>query len=86
MRHGKAGALRDRFIGVVRKGHPLSRGKVTLARGYGVARRPDGGALPSAADFTAGLAFDLQLRDGMITARTETVTLRGATAPTGNAA
>ncbi len=58
---------------------PLS----TLARGYGVARRREGGALPSAAAFSAGLEFDLQLRDGIVTARTETVTLRDATAPTG---
>jgi exodeoxyribonuclease VII large subunit len=58
----------------------------TLARGYGVARRRDGGALPTAAAFSAGLEFDLQLRDGIITARTEAVALREATTPTGSAA
>lgn len=58
----------------------------TLSRGYGVARRRDGGALPSASAFSAGLEFDLQLRDGIITARTEAIALRGATAPTGSAA
>ena len=58
---------------------PLS----TLARGYAVARRRDGGALPSAAGFSAGLEFDLQFRDGIITAHTAAITLRDTVASTG---
>mgnify|MGYP003327391431 FL=1 len=55
----------------------------TLARGYAVARRRDGGALPAAASFQAGQEFDLQLRDGTISARAEAIRLRDATPSTG---
>ena len=55
----------------------------TLARGYAVARRRDGGALPAAASFQAGQEFDLQFRDGTISARAEAIRLRDATLSTG---
>jgi exodeoxyribonuclease VII large subunit len=45
----------------------------TLARGYGVARRPDGVSLTSVAGFGAGDAFELLLRDGRVNARAESV-------------
>jgi exodeoxyribonuclease VII large subunit len=47
----------------------------TLARGYAVARRPDGEALTRAAQFVAGESFDLSLRDGTVDARVEGVRL-----------
>jgi exodeoxyribonuclease VII large subunit len=43
----------------------------TLARGYAVARDLDGTALPSAAAFTPGMRFDLQLRDGVVRSTAE---------------
>jgi exodeoxyribonuclease VII large subunit len=58
---------------------PLS----TLARGYAVARQRNGGALPSATGFRPGMEFDLQFRDGIITARTEAIALRDTAASTG---
>jgi exodeoxyribonuclease VII large subunit len=48
----------------------------TLARGYGVARATDGRALASAAAFTAGMAFALQLRDGRVDAIAQDVTMQ----------
>ena len=47
----------------------------TLARGYAVARRPDGEALTRAAQFVTGESFDLTLRDGTVDARVEGVRL-----------
>lgn len=38
----------------------------TLARGYAVARGPDGGALTSVAQFSAGARFELLLHDGRV--------------------
>jgi exodeoxyribonuclease VII large subunit len=51
---------------------PLS----TLARGYSVARDPDGRTLSSVEEFTVGDAFSLLVRDGHVEARTETATRR----------
>jgi exodeoxyribonuclease VII large subunit len=48
---------------------PLS----TLARGYSVARDPDGRTLSTAEDFTVGELFTLLLREGRIDARTERI-------------
>lgn len=45
----------------------------TLSRGYAVARRPDGDALTSAAQFTRGESFDLTLHDGVVDATVENV-------------
>jgi exodeoxyribonuclease VII large subunit len=45
----------------------------TLSRGYAVARRPDGEALTSAAQFTTGENFDLTLHDGVVDATVESV-------------
>lgn len=45
----------------------------TLSRGYAVARDERGRALTSARQFSAGLRFNLLLRDGRITAETEEV-------------
>jgi exodeoxyribonuclease VII large subunit len=45
----------------------------TLSRGYAVARRPDGEALTSAAQFAAGERFDLTLHDGVVDAKVESV-------------
>ena len=45
----------------------------TLSRGYAVARDESGAALTSARQFYAGLKFNLLLRDGQITAKTEGV-------------
>ncbi|MCZ6550902.1 MAG: exodeoxyribonuclease VII large subunit, partial [candidate division NC10 bacterium] len=42
----------------------------TLARGYSVARTPDGRLLRTVTDFTAGLLFDLRVRDGTVRAET----------------
>jgi exodeoxyribonuclease VII large subunit len=42
----------------------------TLSRGYAVARTADGRALTSAKQFSPGLAFDLLLHDGRISAET----------------
>ena len=43
----------------------------TLSRGYAVARDENGAALTSARQFSAGLKFNLLLRDGQIAAKTE---------------
>jgi exodeoxyribonuclease VII large subunit len=51
----------------------------TLARGYGVARTIDGGALASASAFRAGMPFALQLRDGRVGAITQDVTMQEGT-------
>ena len=45
----------------------------TLARGFAVARGEDGQTLSSVADFADGSRFDVILRDGLVTARTESV-------------
>lgn len=45
----------------------------TLERGYAVARRPDGEALTRAAQFVKDERFDLQLHDGVVGARVESV-------------
>ena len=45
----------------------------TLSRGYAVARRPDGEALTSAAQFTKGESFDLTLHDGVVDATVENI-------------
>jgi len=41
----------------------------TMARGYSVARGPDGHALTSVAQFTEDMPFDLVLRDGTLSAK-----------------
>jgi exodeoxyribonuclease VII large subunit len=41
----------------------------TMARGYSVARGPDGRALTSVAQFTEDMPFDLVLRDGSLPAK-----------------
>jgi exodeoxyribonuclease VII large subunit len=46
----------------------------TLSRGYAVARTSDGQALTSARQFSPGLAFDLLLHDGRISAETTDTT------------
>ena len=43
----------------------------TLGRGYAVARDASGHTLSSVADFTVNDAFTLLVRDGSVTARTE---------------
>jgi exodeoxyribonuclease VII large subunit len=43
----------------------------TLARGYAVARGLDGSTLSSVADFVVGEEFELMVRDGRVTARTQ---------------
>lgn len=48
----------------------------TLSRGYAVALNETGGALPSAAQFTPGLRFALELRDGRVHATTDEVAVR----------
>ena len=48
----------------------------TLARGYAVALNERGGALPSAALFTAGMPFALELRDGRVHATADEVHVR----------
>jgi len=48
----------------------------TLARGYAVALNERGGALPSAALFSPGMPFALQLRDGRVHATTDEVDVR----------
>lgn len=45
----------------------------TLARGYGVARGPQGGALTSVDRFEPGEPFELLLRDGRVNAQTTSV-------------
>jgi exodeoxyribonuclease VII large subunit len=45
----------------------------TLERGYAAARDSDGATLTSAADFTEGVDFTLQLRDGEVDATTKRV-------------
>jgi len=45
----------------------------TLERGYAVTRGRDGHALTSASQFEPGLAFDVLLRDGTVSARAEDV-------------
>jgi exodeoxyribonuclease VII large subunit len=45
----------------------------TLGRGFSVARSEDGTALTSAAQFAAGTAFSLLLKDGRVQARAESV-------------
>lgn len=48
----------------------------TLARGYAVALNEAGGALPSAALFTPGMPFAIELRDGRVHATADDVILR----------
>jgi exodeoxyribonuclease VII large subunit len=48
----------------------------TLARGYAVALGETGGALPSAAGFTPGMEFALELRDGRVHATANEVIVR----------
>ena len=43
----------------------------TLSRGYSIARDGEGKTLSSVADFVAGMEFELMLRDGKITARSQ---------------
>ena len=43
----------------------------TLARGYSIARNPEGRTLGSVSDFREGGTFELLLRDGTVKARTE---------------
>lgn len=43
----------------------------TLARGYSIARNPEGRTLGSVSDFEEGVTFELLLRDGTVKARTE---------------
>ena len=50
----------------------------TLARGYAVALNEHGGALPSAAQFTPGMPFALELRDGRVRATVDEVAVRTA--------
>jgi exodeoxyribonuclease VII large subunit len=45
----------------------------TLARGYGIARSPAGDALTSVSRFSPDEPFELVLRDGRVSARTESV-------------
>ena len=45
----------------------------TLARGYAVARDLNGAALPAASFFSAGMRFDLQLRDGIVRSTAEEI-------------
>jgi exodeoxyribonuclease VII large subunit len=45
----------------------------TLARGYAVARGADGATLARVSAFTVGMAFDLQLHDGVVRARAEEI-------------
>jgi exodeoxyribonuclease VII large subunit len=48
-----------------------------LARGFAIPRRPDGHTLTAAADFQAGDAFELIVRDGIVGAVTSTVRPQG---------
>ena len=48
----------------------------TLARGYAVALNEAGGALPSAALFTPGMPFAMELRDGRVHATADEVIVR----------
>jgi exodeoxyribonuclease VII large subunit len=52
----------------------------TLARGYAVALREGGGALPSAALFAPGMRFALELRDGRVRATTIDARVRASAA------
>lgn len=54
----------ERLAGQLHALSPLS----TLARGYAVARTPEGATLSSSMQFTAGAPFDLWLRDGIVAA------------------
>ena len=63
---------RSRVATLAGRLHALSP-LATLARGYAVARGVDGRALTSATQFTAGLPFDLLLRDGRVRGRAEQV-------------
>ncbi len=57
----------------------------TLARGYAVALNERGGALASAALFTPGMPFALELRDGRVHATTDEVHLKPASRRPSNA-
>ncbi|HEY2850438.1 MAG TPA: exodeoxyribonuclease VII large subunit [Gemmatimonadaceae bacterium] len=52
----------------------------TLARGYAVALNEGGGALPSAALFTPGMPFAIELRDGRVHATADDVIVRAPVA------
>ena len=60
----------------------------TLARGYAVALNEQGGALPSAALFTPGMHFAMEMRDGRVHATADEVLVRpvAATRPRRGAA
>jgi len=53
----------------------------TLARGYAVALNENGGALPSAALFKAGMPFAIELRDGRVHATADDVMVRADRGP-----
>ncbi len=53
----------------------------TLARGYAVARTPDGATLSEVGAFASGMAFELWLRDGIVSATAESVRARLDSAP-----
>jgi exodeoxyribonuclease VII large subunit len=62
-------ARKTNIAGVAGKLNALSP-LATLARGYAVARDPDGAALTSAAQFKPGDPFELLLHDGKVNAET----------------
>ena len=71
MTEGRRGRL-EAMAGRLHALSPLA----TLARGFAVARTPDGRMLTRSTDFVPGDEFDLELRDGTVRARASGVTRR----------